>query len=284
MISPFQYARFLAIIFERHLSGSRIGPLEVADDYDAIASSYRTTWLRAMGCHSAELLALAHIPLDASVLDLGCGSGHVLDVLAEKGFRGGYTGVDLSPEMLGRFSREATRVCADAAVAVRSFPDGHFDAVTCLWSMEYFSKKEMLGQIRRVLRPGGRCVVLANRRGTIDSMEKAFLRLMARNPKRIVRVADLALRLPGSSASLARVARRVGLEVDLAQDDEASFTFSTARDAVEWCVASGALAGTFRLMDMPDWKEQLAACLPAHPNGSWRVTHRFAALIARAPC
>lgn len=38
--------------------------------------------------------------LNASILDVGCGGGHLLDILHSRGFTGRYTGIDLVPEMV----------------------------------------------------------------------------------------------------------------------------------------------------------------------------------------
>jgi len=37
---------------------------------------------------------------NASILDVGCGAGHLLDILYSRGFTGSYTGIDLVPEMV----------------------------------------------------------------------------------------------------------------------------------------------------------------------------------------
>ena len=42
---------------------------------------------------------------NASVLDIGCGMGHLLDFLKTRGFAGDYLGIDLQPEMVERARR-----------------------------------------------------------------------------------------------------------------------------------------------------------------------------------
>ncbi|MDJ0677007.1 MAG: class I SAM-dependent methyltransferase [Calothrix sp. MO_167.B42] len=44
--------------------------------------------------------------LNASILDIGCGVGHLVEYLAEIGYRGNYIGIDTLPEMVA-----AARVC-----------------------------------------------------------------------------------------------------------------------------------------------------------------------------
>ena len=56
---------------------------------------------------------MARIPMDARLLDLGCGNGHLWRSLASAGFRGSYTGLDFSAELLrlaeDGFSRPAEK-------------------------------------------------------------------------------------------------------------------------------------------------------------------------------
>jgi len=57
------------------------------------------------------------LPLDAQLLDLGCGSGEVAGELVRRGFNGLYTGLDFSPNLL----EEARRNLPRAGAAPGSF-------------------------------------------------------------------------------------------------------------------------------------------------------------------
>ena len=65
-------------------------------DYRAVDwGSRESQWLRFR-----VLLGLDDVA-EASVLDVGCGVGHMVDYLTEVGFRGAYRGIDLLAEMIG---------------------------------------------------------------------------------------------------------------------------------------------------------------------------------------
>ena len=108
--------------------------------------------------------SFAHLAPGEFVLDVGCGGG--LDALvAAHDVRpdGEVVGVDVTPEMIQRANEASAQV---PGVHVRfivanaerlPFPDGSFDVALsngCLNLSPH--KRELLGEISRVLRPGGR--------------------------------------------------------------------------------------------------------------------------------
>lgn len=96
---------------------------------------------------------------DALVLDVGCGYGRTLQTLYEAGYRH-LMGVDFSEGMIARgkdlYPYLDLRVKKGAEIAL---PDCHVDAVilfavlTCIHEDE--KQKELIREIRRVLKPGG---------------------------------------------------------------------------------------------------------------------------------
>jgi SAM-dependent methyltransferase len=127
-------------------------PLEIRY-WDRVANEKRFS-------HPLRLDWLAkHSNKQARVLDYGCGYGRTLAELSEAGFRN-LVGVDFSEGMLAR-----ARIATPRAGLVRN--DGHnlpfqnecFDAVllfavlTCIPDND--QQRELLGEIKQVLRPGG---------------------------------------------------------------------------------------------------------------------------------
>jgi len=131
----------------------------VARGYDAIADVY----LDRLGQSSVRAAKLAEIvarlAVGARVLDLGCGAGiPVAEDLARRGFD--VTGVDASPEQIGRARRNAPQaqfILADMASV--DFASGAFDAVFAFYSIIHLPRAEhepLIGKIATWLRPGGR--------------------------------------------------------------------------------------------------------------------------------
>ena len=98
---------------------------------------------------------LASLPLDAAILDAGCGSGRDAHAFANRGFN--VTAFDASPEL----AKLASAHCG-FEVAVRQFSDvdevNVYDGVWCCASLLHVPRSELPSQIKRLwqtLRPNG---------------------------------------------------------------------------------------------------------------------------------
>jgi SAM-dependent methyltransferase len=102
-------------------------------------------------------------------LDAACGTGRHARRLAELGHA--VTGVDLTPEMLARARAHTppagaagpagagTLTFAEADLRALPFADGAFDLVVCGLALSHLDDLAAVGELARVLRPGGRLVV-----------------------------------------------------------------------------------------------------------------------------
>lgn len=100
------------------------------------------------------------------ILDVGCATGRLLARLAEAGATELY-GVDLAPRILevarGKLAKAKVSVDLRAADAEDSLPwdRDFFDAVTLTGVLHHFFRpRDALAEIRRVLRPGGRLLII----------------------------------------------------------------------------------------------------------------------------
>lgn len=127
-----------------------------ARDWDRIRADYFGTQFSVNA-----LLALLD-PL-LVVADLGCGTGALLEQLSP--FVGRVIGIDNSEDML---AAAKLRIAALKNVELHQgdltslpIPDGSVDATLCVLSLSYVEKFAVaIGQMRRVLKPAGRAVIV----------------------------------------------------------------------------------------------------------------------------
>lgn len=116
----------------------------------------------------AHQLILNRLPENSLILDIGCGSGALLESLAKDGFR--ICGIDISPAMINEAANRLSQftnlgqesVISVGDVEALAFPDEHFDAVIALGVIEYLGSDEpALKEIYRVLKPRGIAIIEA---------------------------------------------------------------------------------------------------------------------------
>ena len=101
--------------------------------------------------HRANYALAARFLGPGRVLDLGCGVGHSLDLLAPRES----VGVDREPAALAGQPRET--VVAD--MRELPFEDGSFSSIVCSHAIEHVPDPErLLGEAARVLAPGGTAI------------------------------------------------------------------------------------------------------------------------------
>jgi SAM-dependent methyltransferase len=95
------------------------------------------------------------------VLDAGMGAGRLLEQLEQRGWTG--WGIDAAPQMVA-LAQQRLPAARDRILEGRiehlPFDDGKFDAVVAIGVMGYARDPGVLvGELARVLRPGGRAVI-----------------------------------------------------------------------------------------------------------------------------
>jgi ubiquinone/menaquinone biosynthesis C-methylase UbiE len=114
-----------------------------------------------------------------TVVDLAAGTGKLTKRLARA--RAHVVAVEPSPAMLARLRQvaPAAQVHEGTAEAI-PLPDACADAVTVAQAFHWFSNDVALGEIHRVLRPGGRLALVWNRRRVRTPAEAALDGLLER--------------------------------------------------------------------------------------------------------
>lgn len=128
------------------------------DHYEAIFANERTHWWYRVRRQLVRFLLHRHVPgSHPRVLDVGCGTGLLLQELSE---HYDVTGIDMSPQALALCKeRGLTNVSLGSATAM-NFPDRSFDAILLLDVLEHIEDDNVVAkEMYRVLKPGGVAIV-----------------------------------------------------------------------------------------------------------------------------
>ena len=130
----------------------------------------------ARSLYPVLLEKLSHIPFQ-SALDLGCGTGEMLKLILQKDPHKELCGIDLSEEMLAvaksKLPEQVKLLLGDSEAL--PFPDNTFDCITISFGLRNVTDKEKaLRSMYRVLKPGGRLLVLEFSKPIIEPLSKAY--------------------------------------------------------------------------------------------------------------
>jgi len=125
-------------------------------------------WRARAAAACAEAVGGSPAAPPSVILDLCCGTGDLALAVLGRCLKARVIACDFSPPMLRRAARKFARVaCGDRAALVEAdalalpLPDASVDAVTCGFGLRNLADAAAgLAEMLRVLRPGGRAVIL----------------------------------------------------------------------------------------------------------------------------
>jgi ubiquinone/menaquinone biosynthesis C-methylase UbiE/catechol 2,3-dioxygenase-like lactoylglutathione lyase family enzyme len=245
-----------------------------AADWDANYDDASMRGHRWQARQRAALDLLGHGP--GTLLEVGFGSGRMIPPLEESGWT--VHGVDPAAAMLQR-ARDRAPEAAERLILGRAealpFEDETFDVVVAVGALEYTEIDVSVPELARVLRPGGRAVlVLRNGRAPTVAWQREVAHRLARMLKahaKVGRAVPKRRRPPMSPARTRDLLSEAGLEIrswrnvacEVIPDPLDRFAprlAHNAADAAERSAAARRLFGTQRLI--------LAVKEPAAPPGS----------------
>jgi len=144
----------------------------VKHKYGQVAKDYDTRWSFYVATTIEETIKRIDPKPGNRLLDIGCGTGALLEVMASRFPKVSLVGIDLSPAMLAvaldkcrqqversEIPRSGVKLVGGLAQQL-PFCSASFDIVVSCNSFHYWQTPDLsLAEIERVLRPGGRLVI-----------------------------------------------------------------------------------------------------------------------------
>ena len=199
-----------------------------SDDRDALRTFYRTSDVYLKGLREREAdsfhseylrMVTTFVPDTARLLDLGCGTGYSTLRLAQQGYR--VNGIDISDKFLGETDAKVAsglEYCVGDALEL-PFHDATFDAVSSFDMIEHVSDAgQVLSEVNRILRPGGRVVFVCPNYCSPVIPLKALVNLLKGGPGYLSFYESIPAALKG-------IAETVGLTVAKLQSPEIAFLY-----------------------------------------------------------
>lgn len=195
-------------------------PTDAAKFFDARAQKYDAEYDKPSGyALRSRMEAVLEFVGDrpGDVLDAGMGAGRIVAALAQRGWT--VSGIDASEEMVV-FAREQLQGSAvrleQARIELLPFSGESFDVVVATGVLEYANVEAALGELARVLRPGGVAVVSYPNPGNLYWLWRTNVWYVAVGAaKRFLRQPALVFPPPSpklDAASFRRLLGLVGLE------------------------------------------------------------------------
>lgn len=135
-------------------------PQELAERYDDLAGSYDDELATDVSPQRAVEVLVRYVAIEARILDAGCGTGKIGQLLYERGNRK-LEGLDISPAMLqeARKKRCYTALYQEALGGTLALPTAAFDAVVCVGVfVRGHAPSSSFDDLIRVTRPGGHII------------------------------------------------------------------------------------------------------------------------------
>lgn len=131
-------------------------------EYTALAASYDVRWSAYLNASlSMTLEVMATLPA-RRILDVACGTGLLLEILAHRPDDPELVGIDRVPAMLSEAKRRLGQRAAllEGDAAKLPFDDARFQLVVSTNALHYFPDADgALREIRRVISPSGNLVI-----------------------------------------------------------------------------------------------------------------------------
>lgn len=266
--------------------GGKRGSEAYLKDFDRYAQTYDAAVTRQLlGKFTEDVIKELGIKPDMRCIDLGCGTGHAVELMEPLVKPGGFIiGCDTSKSMLEAARKKLSGLGAvefaeqDMLWFLETRQDGSADIITAFWSMGYSRPAKVLKQIGRVLTKGGRAAILVNTQTSLSELQEITLRIIMKNPFMLKRVPRI--NFPSGIEEFKRMLKNSGVKTDILSQGFCVQSFGNGESLVSWMKSSGPCAG-FREAIKEKYRDYVFDKIreSADRKGGVKLTFRFIRFI-----
>lgn len=143
-----------------------------AAQYDLIAKDYDKVYGEQIGWYPDRLAPLIakYVKLGSCILDVGCGTGSLVEAMRKEGFTGTIHGFDVSPGMVDESKKRGVFSEAYVHDLYQPIPltlCGKYDALITTAALMFVDKPGLISELVRCVKKGGQ-LVIASRSDRFD--------------------------------------------------------------------------------------------------------------------
>lgn len=258
-------------------------------EYNKVSKTY-DHWLGEMGKFTDQMIKpnTAAIKGTLNILDFACGTGYITKSLMKKDIDCKVTAIDASKEMLNQLENlkdDRIKTFHGDGIEFLKNTNEKYDIIYFGWALSYFNYKELFPLFKKVLNPKGTVAIITNIQGTLQGIEEIFLKVMAQNPKEVVKPMDIAFNLPRGKDGLIKWFAKYRFQSLEVEEGEVFVRFNTPDKLLQWLNKTGAAAGTACIFQDYSFitKELIKEIKKTkYKDGKYEINHKFAYGIFQA--
>lgn len=220
------------------------------------------------------------------ILDLGCGPGWFGKLILENSLPELYQGVDISTEMIHQ-GRKLLKdfpnkkfIHNDFLPFLQQAPENYWDVILCTWSLEFNAVNTLFKEILRVLKPGGKLVMLIDLKNSCSPINDILHELVNRKLNQI----DFLLPkkyLPNDYHELTELFNKNGFRQTIIRNKSQELIFDSPSQLYSWAKNSGLFAVYDQILDLKDNNSnELIKALASSLPGKQKITKKYLSVIA----
>lgn len=252
-------------------------------EYNQVAKTY-DHWLSKMGKFTDEIIKpdTGASQGQLNILDFACGTGYITKSLIKKDIDCKITAVDFSKEMLNQLENlkdHRIKTVHGDGIEFLENTNEKYDIIYFGWALSYFNYKELFPLFKKILNPKGTVAIITNTQGTLEGIEEIFLKVMAQNPKEVVKPMDIKFNLPPGKEGLVKWFSQYKFKTLKVKEGEVFVRFDRPDELLEWLNKTGAAAGTARIFqDYSFIRKELIKEIKKsrYKDGKYEINHKFA--------